>query len=67
MVKETDRESRVLVIEPTGSETHIAARLGNRDILISQWERVSLNLCSPIGILPIIEQAHLFEANRDNG
>lgn len=62
-VKDAGLKAQVLVIEPTGSETHVAARLGNSDILISQRERLSLNVGSPIRILPIIEQAHLFDAD----
>lgn len=63
IVEQAGLEARVLVIEPTGTETHVAARLGNSDILISQRERFCLNIGSPIRILPIIEQAHLFDAD----
>jgi len=63
IVKQASLEARVLVVEPTGSETHVPARLGNSDILISQRERFSFNISSPIRDLPIIEQAHLFDAD----
>ncbi len=63
IVEQAGLEARVLVIEPTGSETHVAARLGNSDILISQRERFCQDIGSPIRILPIIEQAHLFDAD----
>jgi len=56
-------EAQVVVVEPTGSETHIAARLGNNDILISQRERFSQRAGSTVRVAPVTEQAHLFDAD----
>jgi multiple sugar transport system ATP-binding protein len=50
----------IVVVEPTGSETHINARLGNADITLLLRERVELQPGQQISIAPDLTKVHLF-------
>ena len=52
---------KVVVIEPTGSETHVVARLGNRDIVGVFRERISLQPGETIRLAPDLSKIHLFD------
>ncbi|KZM49756.1 sn-glycerol-3-phosphate ABC transporter ATP-binding protein UgpC [Labrenzia sp. OB1] len=54
--------ARVLVIEPTGSETQILAEIGGQEVLAVFRERHALNPGDEIRLLPDTEQAHLFNS-----
>jgi len=54
-------QAEVLVVEPTGSETQVALRLGNQELVGIFRERVPMNPGDMIGISMISEQAHLFD------
>ena len=51
----------VAVIEPTGSETQVVARLGRQEITILLRERLSLTPGSTVRLSPDVSKAHLFE------
>jgi multiple sugar transport system ATP-binding protein len=53
----------IVVVEPTGSETHINARLGNADITLLLRERVDLQPGQQISIAPDLTKVHLFGEN----
>lgn len=59
-------EARVTVVEPTGAETHVAARLGSTPLLISLRDRFTQVPDSPLAIMPDIGQVHLFDAATGN-
>ena len=52
--------ARVLVVEPTGSETQIMLRVGETDLLCAFRERVAARPGETIGIRPMSDMAHLF-------
>ena len=51
----------VQVVEPTGSETQVIARLGNTPVLCAFRERVTARPGETIRIAPETAQAHLFD------
>ena len=58
-------QARIQVLEPTGSETHVIARVGEIPLVLAFRERISARPGETIGILPDPTLAHLFE--RDSG
>ncbi|WP_026618199.1 ABC transporter ATP-binding protein [Ensifer aridi] len=52
--------ARVIVVEPTGSETHVLAKLGSSDVTIVLRDRVDLQPGQPIKIAPDMRRIHLF-------
>jgi multiple sugar transport system ATP-binding protein len=52
---------KVVVTEPTGSETHVVAKLGNRDIVGVFRERISLRPGEIIRLAPDLGKIHLFD------
>lgn len=63
IVSEPGIEARVTVVEPTGAETHVAARLGTTALLISLRDRFTQAPDSPLFIMPEVKQVHLFDAD----
>jgi multiple sugar transport system ATP-binding protein len=55
-------QADVIVVEPTGSETQIAARLGAQDIIVAFRERIRARPGDRLALLPQAAQAHLFDA-----
>ncbi|MDK1389778.1 TOBE domain-containing protein, partial [Sinorhizobium sp. 8-89] len=53
----------VVVVEPTGSETHVLAKLGSSDVNIVLRDRVNLQPGHPIKINLDIRRIHLFTAH----
>ncbi|CAN7590217.1 sn-glycerol-3-phosphate ABC transporter ATP-binding protein UgpC [Pararhizobium sp. LjRoot235] len=51
----------IIVVEPTGSETHVIAKLGNADITLLLRERVELQPGQVISIAPDLSKVHLFD------
>jgi multiple sugar transport system ATP-binding protein len=51
----------VAVIEPTGSETHVVARVANREVVALFRERQTLRPGDPITLVPDAAQAHVFD------
>ncbi|MBB5538885.1 ABC transporter ATP-binding protein [Rhizobium giardinii] len=51
----------VVVVEPTGSETHVVAKLGNVDVTLLLRERVDLQPAQEISIAPDLTRVHLFD------
>lgn len=51
----------IVVVEPTGSETHVNAKLGNADITLLLRERVELQPGQEISIAPDLAKVHLFD------
>ena len=51
----------VTLVEPTGSETQVAARLGSQPILCAFRERVAAGPGETIHIAPAVELVHLFD------
>ncbi|RYG14624.1 MAG: sn-glycerol-3-phosphate ABC transporter ATP-binding protein UgpC [Burkholderiales bacterium] len=54
--------AEVIVVEPTGSETQIAARFAGQDIIAAFRDRVSARPGDRLNLLPHAAQAHLFDA-----
>lgn len=52
----------VSVVEPTGSETHIVARLGDRDVTAVTRDRPSVRPGETIHLAPVPGRVHLFDA-----
>ncbi|MDR9809957.1 ABC transporter ATP-binding protein [Rhizobium hidalgonense] len=59
-IREDGVPATIVVVEPTGSETHINARLGNVDISLLLRERVELEPGQQISIAPDLSKVHLF-------
>lgn len=55
-------DADVVVVEPTGSETQIAARLGGHDLVAAFRERVEARPGSRLMLTPRPEHVHLFDA-----
>ncbi|MEK1931454.1 MAG: ATP-binding cassette domain-containing protein, partial [Pararhizobium sp.] len=51
----------IVVVEPTGSETHVVAKLGNADVTLLLRERVELQPGQEISIAPDLSRVHLFD------
>ncbi|MBN9004324.1 MAG: sn-glycerol-3-phosphate ABC transporter ATP-binding protein UgpC [Rhizobiales bacterium] len=58
-------EAEVAVVEPTGSETQIVARIGTQDIIAVFRDRHDVNPGDKIHLKPRATAAHLFD--KDNG
>jgi multiple sugar transport system ATP-binding protein len=58
-------EAEVAVVEPTGSETQIVARIGTQDIIAVFRDRHDVNPGDKIHLKPRATSAHLFD--KDNG
>ncbi|QYO77651.1 ABC transporter ATP-binding protein [Devosia salina] len=54
-------QAEVLVVEPTGSETQVALRLGDQELVGIFRERIPMNPGDMIGIGIAREQVHLFD------
>ncbi|MDB2406996.1 sn-glycerol-3-phosphate ABC transporter ATP-binding protein UgpC [Jannaschia sp.] len=52
----------VSVVEPTGSETHIIARMGDRDVTAVTRERPGVRPGETIHLTPVPGRVHLFDA-----
>ncbi|WP_064575460.1 ABC transporter ATP-binding protein [Cupriavidus gilardii] len=55
-------EAGVVVVEPTGSETLIAASLGRHQLVAAFRERVAARPGSALRLRPRVEHVHLFDA-----
>ncbi|MET0334298.1 MAG: ATP-binding cassette domain-containing protein, partial [Rhizobacter sp.] len=53
----------VIVVEPTGSETQIAARLGNLPLTLAFRERLGARPGDRLNLLPHAAAAHVFDAD----
>ncbi len=59
--KEGGVPAEVLVVEPTGSETHVTARLGEHEITIVSKDRLSIDPGQMISISFLTDRAHVFD------
>ena len=59
-IRDGGAPATIVVVEPTGSETHVNARLGNADVTLLLRERVDLQPGQVIPIAPDIAKDHLF-------
>lgn len=55
-------EAEVRVVEPTGSETHVLARLCNEDIFVVLRERHRTSPGDKIRLLPLPGHLHIFDS-----
>ncbi len=55
-------EAGVVVVEPTGAETLIAARLGRHQVVAAFRERVDARPGTALKLTPRVEHVHLFDA-----
>jgi multiple sugar transport system ATP-binding protein len=55
--------AEVVVVEPTGAETQIVAKVGGADVVASFRERVALRPGDRIRLRPIANSAHIFNAS----
>ncbi|MDE2378730.1 sn-glycerol-3-phosphate ABC transporter ATP-binding protein UgpC [Bradyrhizobium sp.] len=58
-------EAEIIVVEPTGSETQIVARLGKQDIIAVFRDRHDVNPGDKVHLRPRAVSTHLFD--KDNG
>ena len=58
-----DLNAQVSVIEPTGSETQVFAKLGSQKVVGVFRERVSVNPGEALAMTPNLESVHLFDAD----
>jgi multiple sugar transport system ATP-binding protein len=56
-------ELRIIVSEPTGSETQIVARMGNQQLIGMFRERLAVNPGETLRVLPQLSAVHLFDSN----
>jgi multiple sugar transport system ATP-binding protein len=54
--------AELVVVEPTGSETPIAARLAGQDIVAAFCEPIEARPGSWLALIPRAEHVHLFDA-----
>jgi multiple sugar transport system ATP-binding protein len=54
--------AEVIVVEPTGSETQIAVRLGGHDIVAAFRDRIGARPGDRLPLRPLAERAHVFDA-----
>jgi multiple sugar transport system ATP-binding protein len=59
---ETGLPATVSVIEPTGSETHIVARMGEREVTAVTRDRPAIRPGEAIHLAPVPGRIHLFDA-----
>jgi multiple sugar transport system ATP-binding protein len=50
----------VIVVEPTGSETHVLVKLGDADVTLMLRDRIELQQGQTISIAPDLTKVHLF-------
>ena len=55
-------EAHVLVVEPTGSETHITAMLGGHEIMIVSRDRIDISPGSTLPVSLLSASAHFFDS-----
>ena len=53
--------AEVQVLEPTGAETQIAARLGKQYVIAVSRERIDLRPGGTLGLRPMASQLHVFD------
>ena len=54
--------AEVVVVEPTGSETHVLARTGARDVVAVFRERHAFHPGDGLHLAPMAGMVHLFDA-----
>lgn len=55
--------AKLVVVEPTGAETHLIARVGNNDVTITLRDRIELAPGQTIGLGMDLTKVHLFGSN----
>ncbi|WP_298928957.1 ABC transporter ATP-binding protein [uncultured Ramlibacter sp.] len=55
--------AEVIVVEPTGAETQIAARLAGQDVIAAFRQRIDARPGDRLSLLPQAAQAHVFDAS----
>ena len=60
-LSEQGMEAKVLVVEPTGAETQVVARLGDQEIVAVVRERILLQPGETVRLMPDTSLAHLFD------
>jgi len=55
-------DAEVLVVEPTGSETQVALRIGARDVIAAFRERIDARRGDRLALSPVAAKVHLFDA-----
>ncbi|MCF3934861.1 sn-glycerol-3-phosphate ABC transporter ATP-binding protein UgpC [Acuticoccus sp. M5D2P5] len=58
-------DAEIVLVEPTGAEIHVVARLGNDDVTAALRERRPYRAGERIPLVPDLEHVHLFD--RDSG
>ncbi|KAF1044550.1 ABC transporter ATP-binding protein [Xylophilus sp.] len=56
-------EAEVLVVEPTGSETQVALRLGRQQVIAAFRDRIHARPGDRLALSPVSSKAHVFDAN----
>ena len=65
LLTEDGLKLKVAVVEPTGSETHVIARLGTQEVVAVFRERHAFAAGQEINLRPDPDQVHLFDS--ENG
>ncbi len=61
-IAENGAPATVVVVEPTGSETHVLVKLGSADANLVLRDRVDLQPGQPVHVAPNLPKLHLFSA-----
>ena len=61
-IAEAGVPARIVVVEPTGSETHVVAKVGTVDVVLVLRDRIALEPGQQVSLAPDLRKVHLFSA-----
>jgi len=62
-IAEHGAPARIVVVEPTGAETHVVAKLGSVDVTLVLRDRIELQPGQEVALAPDPRKLHLFSAS----
>jgi multiple sugar transport system ATP-binding protein len=62
-LSESGVPAKVVVVEPTGSETHIVLKIGDQQVVGAFRGRISVGYDDTVCIMPDLEKVHLFDSD----
>ena len=61
ILSENGLSAKVLVVEPTGSETQVVVKVGDQQLIGAFRQRLTVNYEDTLRIMPDLEKVHLFD------
>ena len=61
MLSENGVPAKVLVVEPTGSETHVVIKVGDQQVIGAFRERLTVDYEDTLYVMPDLQKVHLFD------